>query len=64
MAKFNVLQKWHDLEQNITHQEGDEIDITVKRAEEVIKNLPQGRGEFLKRVHPPKRADKNGQSTD
>lgn len=54
MAKFNVLQKWHDKELNRTYQVGEEIDITVKRAEEAIKNLPQNRGEFLERVHPPK----------
>ncbi|MCR6112703.1 hypothetical protein HXA35_20445 [Bacillus sp. A301a_S52] len=50
MAKFKVLQPFRDKKTGEAYAENQEIDMTVKRAEEAMKNLKKWDGEFLERV--------------
>ena len=53
MAKFEVLKRFKGIEEGKTFEPGQEIDMTVKRAEEVQSNINEkfpGYGEVLKRV--------------
>lgn len=47
MAKFKVLKNFRDIHTNEIHKENTEIEMTVKRAKEVEKNLD---GSFLERI--------------
>lgn len=47
MAKYKVLKKFRDKETREVYKENTEIEMTVKRAEEVEKNLD---GSFLERT--------------
>lgn len=51
MAKFKVLKNFSDIHTNEIHKENTEIEITVKRADEVKKNLD---GSFLERIEEEK----------
>lgn len=50
MAKYEVLQKWQNKETKEFYEPGQEIEMTVKRADEAIKNLKRWDGDFLKRI--------------
>lgn len=50
MAKYKVLQKFQDKYTGEEYSPGTEIEMTVKRANEAIKNLTKWDGEFLERV--------------
>lgn len=50
MAKYKVLQQFEDVETGTVYTAGDVIEMTVKRANEAMKNLEQWNGDFLKRV--------------
>lgn len=50
MAKYKVLQKFRDKVTKEVYETGQEIEMTVKRADEAIKNLKKWDGEFLERV--------------
>lgn len=50
MAKYKVLQKFRDIETKEVYEAGHEIEMTVKRADEAIKNLKEWDGEFLERI--------------
>lgn len=50
MAKYKVLQKFKDTETGTVYKAGDVIEMTVKRANEAMKNLEKWNGDFLKRV--------------
>lgn len=50
MAKYKVLQKFRDIETKEVYESGQEIEMTVKRADEAIKNLAKYNGEFLERI--------------
>lgn len=50
MAKYKVLQPFRDKETKDQYKEGQVIEMTVKRANEAIKNLKKWDGEFLERV--------------
>lgn len=56
MAKFKVLKKFRDKQTKEVYQPNTEIEMTVKRAEEVAKNLDDT---FLERIEesnkPPKK---------
>ena len=47
MAKYKVLKTFRDKETKEVYESGSEIDMTVKRASEVEKNLD---GSFLERI--------------
>lgn len=47
MAKFKVLKTFRDIHTQEVYAEETEIDMTVKRAKEVEKNLD---GSFLERI--------------
>lgn len=47
MAKFKVLKTFRDKRTKEIYKKGSTIDITVKRADEVAKNLD---GSFLERI--------------
>jgi hypothetical protein len=47
MAKFKVLKTFRDIHTQEVYEEETEIDMTVKRAKEVEKNLD---GSFLERI--------------
>jgi hypothetical protein len=57
MAKYKVLQPFRDKETGEEYTKNQEIEMTVKRAEEAEKNLKKWDGEFLERVDD-KRKDK------
>ncbi|MCG7342372.1 hypothetical protein ACUW9N_002176 [Staphylococcus auricularis] len=50
MAKFKVLNRFKDLEQNKIHEKDDTIDITVKRANEIKDKLKSYDRPFLERI--------------
>lgn len=60
MAKFKVLKKFKDTHTKDIYEVNDEIEMTVKRSEEVAKNLD---GSYLERIDAPDpKAD--GENTD
>ena len=50
MAKYKVLKKFKNLETGEIYESGQEVELTVKRADEAIKNLKEWDGEFLERI--------------
>ncbi|MEN2467893.1 hypothetical protein [Ornithinibacillus sp. JPR2-1] len=60
MAKYKVLQQFRDKETKEVYEANQEIEMTVKRADEAIKNLKQWEGEFLERIDNKKPEDDNG----
>jgi hypothetical protein len=50
VAKYKVLKTFRDKYTKETYEKGQEIDMTVKRAEEAIKNLKKYDGDFLERI--------------
>lgn len=58
MAKYKVLQPFRDKKTKKQYKKGQIIDMTVKRADEVIKNLKKWDGEFLVRVDDKEKSDK------
>lgn len=58
MAKFKVLKKFKDTHTKDIYEVNDEIEMTVKRSEEVAKNLD---GSYLERLDAqnPKTGDEN-----
>ena len=50
MAKYKVLQKFRDKKTNELYEAGQEIEMTVKRANEAIDALRKWDGEFLERI--------------
>lgn len=50
MAKYKVLKKFKDIKTKEVYKEGQEVEMTVKRADEAIKNLKKWDEEFLERV--------------
>lgn len=49
MAQYKVLKTFRDKYTKETYEKGQKIDMTVKRAEEAIKNL-KDHGDFLERI--------------
>lgn len=47
MAKYKVLKQFRDIHTKKIYEPNTEIEMTVKRAEEVAKNLD---GSFLERI--------------
>lgn len=54
MAKFKVLKQFRDIHTKAVHEKGDEIEMTVKRSDEVAKNLDDS---YLERLDPPDSKD-------
>lgn len=50
MAKYKILKTFRDKYTKETYEKGQEIDMTVKRAEEAIRNLKEYGGVFLERI--------------
>lgn len=50
LAEFKVLQPFKDIETGERYETGQVIKMTVKRANEAIKNLKKWDGEFLERI--------------
>lgn len=50
MAKYKVLQVFKNVETGELYEQGQEIEMTVKRADKAINNLKKWNGEFLERV--------------
>ena len=52
MAKFKVLQPYKDLELNKRLKKNDEVEMTVKRSEEIAETLKKDgfKGDFLERI--------------
>ena len=50
MPKYRVLQPFRDIKTKEEYEKGQIIEMTVKRANEAIKNLRKWQGEFLERV--------------
>lgn len=55
MAKFEVLKKFKDKDTKEVYEKGTEIELTVRRADEVSDNLGTS---FLKRLDEPKKDKK------
>ena len=45
-----MIQKFRDIKTNEIYEKNQEIEMTVKRADEAIKNLKKYDGEFLERI--------------
>ena len=52
MAKYKVLKQFRDIETKQVYDVNKEIEMTVKRANEVEKNLDSS---FLERIEEPKK---------
>ncbi|MGM0260482.1 hypothetical protein [Enterococcus sp. AZ102] len=39
MPKYTVKQPFHDLQKKVTYETGQTIDLTAKRADEIIEKL-------------------------
>lgn len=50
MAKYLVKKDFKDIHTQEVYRVGQEVEMTVKRANEAIKNLKKYDGDFLKRV--------------
>lgn len=50
MAKYKVLKLFRDKETKEVYQAGQEIEMTVKRADEAAESLKRWGGEFLERT--------------
>ncbi len=50
MAKYKVLQPFRDKETKEEYKADQEIDMTVKRADQAIANLQKWDGDFLERI--------------
>lgn len=50
MAKYKVLSKFKNKETGETYKIGQEIELTVKRAKEIEKNLESYGYKFLERI--------------
>lgn len=50
MAEYKVLKTFRDIKTNAIYKKNQEIEMTVKRAEEAIKNLKEYDGDFLERI--------------
>lgn len=50
MALYKVLQMFRNRETKEVYKVGQEIELSVKRANEVIENLKDLDGEFLERI--------------
>lgn len=50
MAEFKVLKDYRDLDKKRLVKAGEEVEMTVKRSEEIEDKLGKG---FLKRLDPP-----------
>lgn len=50
MAKYKVLQPFRDIKTGELYEKNQEIEMTVKRAEEAEKNLSKWEGKFLERI--------------
>lgn len=57
MAKFKVLKPYKDLELEKDLKKNDEVEMTVKRSEEVENNLSENgfNGPFLERIQEKKK---------
>lgn len=44
MAKFKADRKFIDLEKDVTYQAGEEFEMTLKRADELIANVKKNYG--------------------
>lgn len=51
MAKYIVKQSFRDTHTKDIYEVGQEIEMTVKRANEAIKNLEKYDGDFLERIN-------------
>lgn len=59
MAKYKVLQRFKNLETNEVYEEGQEVELTVKRADEATSNLEKWDGSFLERIDNVKKEEDN-----
>lgn len=50
MAQYRVLKRFRDVHTKEVYAEGQEIEMTVKRADEAARNLKNHGGEFLERI--------------
>lgn len=55
MAKFKVKKRFEDIKTNEVYQKNAEIEMTVKRSEEVAKNLDDT---YLERLDSPDKDEK------
>lgn len=55
MTKFEVLEKFRDKHTKEVYEKGAQIELTIKRSEEVVTKLGGG---FLKRLEEPKKTKK------
>lgn len=50
MAQYKVIKTFRDKNTKETYEKGQMIEMTVKRADEAIKNLKRYKGDFLERI--------------
>lgn len=64
MAVYKVLKRFRDIETNEIYKKNDEIEMTVKRGDEAIKNLKKYNGDFLERIDNKDSDDEKGADDD
>lgn len=64
MAVYKVLQNFRDKNSKQVYEEGQEIEMTVRRADEAIANLKKWDGEFLERIDNKKDDDPDDKGSD
>lgn len=57
MAKYKVLQLFRDKYTKEAYKVNQEVEMTVKRANEAIANLKKWDGDFLERIDKTKEGD-------
>ncbi|WP_313469809.1 hypothetical protein [Lysinibacillus sp.] len=57
MVQYKVLQKFRNKETKEVYEVGQEIELTVKRANEAIENLKEWEGDFLERIDTKNQED-------
>ena len=57
MAKYRVLQAFRDTKTKEVYQPNQVIEMTVKRANEAMKNLEKWPGKFLERIDDKEKGD-------
>lgn len=61
MAKYKVLKEFKDIKTKESYKEGQEIEMTVKRADEAIRNLKKWNGDFLERIEEEEEEEGKGE---
>lgn len=60
MAKFKANMKFRDLEKGVTHKAGEEFEMTLKRADELVANVKKNHGVDIALTRTDKMEEEEG----